>query len=382
MIAVARCEPRAGIVGETGGTRSKLAHRRQHPRRLHPFGRRIAIHIPHSLGMPRSRGVRIGNCLERHVPAAVATIHHVDQSRVVAAVAVVVGGEQIAMVVERQFLRIAKPRVNHFQPAAIRPTAEHGPAARRGQHRSFGRRDMKTAVADRKVETAIGSPGEAVQVMSQERRVYAEAFQQDLAVVGLAVAVAVPEPPQTRDTGEPNRAVTRGQSGCQAIEHSVETVRVNRRAFGPAVAIAILEQPDLVGMSSEPIPTARELVQMFAIHRDAIGERANLKIVFQEEGAGPILLGALIESILFGDVDPIAFVQAERDRVAELRFRGKQLDLHSRWNSQPRHVTFGRRRPVRQWGGRARRPATQERRLRLNGERHPGARDLESGRHQ
>ena len=272
------------------------------------------------------------------------------------------------MVVERQFLRIAKSRMDDFQAATIRPAAENGPAPGRREHRSLGSGHMKAAIADGKIEPAVGAPRQTVQVMAEERGVHPKAFQQHLAVVGFAVPVAVAKAPQSRDAGEPDGAVAGGQAGRQAVEHAVETVRVHGGSVGAAVAIAIFQQPHLVGVPSEPIPAAGELLEMLAIHREAIGERTDLKIVFQQKGAGPILLGALVESILFGDVHAIAFVEAEGHRVAERRFGGEEFDPHSRRNSQRGEIAFGRRRSVRQRIGCARWAAAEERRLRLDGE--------------
>ena len=76
----------------------------------------------------------------------------------------------------------------------------------------------KPAVADGEVELAVGPPGQAVQVVAEEGGVDAEAVQERLADVGLAVAVGVAEPPEVGDAGEVDVAVAGEHPGGEAVE--------------------------------------------------------------------------------------------------------------------------------------------------------------------
>ena len=61
----------------------------------------------------------IGQVLIVHPPTGVAAFDDIDPPRAVAAVGVVVAGEEIAVIVEGEFLRIAQARRDDFQVAAI-----------------------------------------------------------------------------------------------------------------------------------------------------------------------------------------------------------------------------------------------------------------------
>ena len=67
-------------------------------------------------------------------PAAVATFDQVHQALLVALVAVVVAGEQVAVFVERQLLRIAQAVVHDLELGAVGVGAVHRAFVGKGDH--------------------------------------------------------------------------------------------------------------------------------------------------------------------------------------------------------------------------------------------------------
>src|SRR5690606_16099368 len=116
----------------------------------------------------------------------------IDPAGLVAAVAVVVAGEEVAVVVERQFLRIAQTGGEFFQVRAIQVAAEHG-AALRIRKVPVPLADVVAAVADAEIELAVGADDQPMHVVAAEGIADAIAFAQYAALVAPTVAVAVDE---------------------------------------------------------------------------------------------------------------------------------------------------------------------------------------------
>ncbi len=103
-------------------------------------------------------------------PAAVAPFDQVDPARLVAAVGVVVAGEQVAELVERQLLRVAETRGEDLQLGAVGVAAEHRAGVGHRQLAAVDGRHVEAAVADAEVEPPVGPEPQAVQVVAQEAR--------------------------------------------------------------------------------------------------------------------------------------------------------------------------------------------------------------------
>lgn len=101
----------AGIVGQTRRAVADVRQRRQQIR----GGVRV-FEMPEPLGIPRPH---LRQPLPADAPAEVRAFHDVMPARLVAAVAVVVGGEEIAKFVEGQLLRIAQTARDDFQFRAV-----------------------------------------------------------------------------------------------------------------------------------------------------------------------------------------------------------------------------------------------------------------------
>ena len=110
-------QARAGIVRQARRAVGEVGDRR------HDVGRLAGVvRVPDLLAVQRAA---VGQVLVGHPPAAVAPFDDVDPAGLVAAVGVVVAGEEVAVVVERQLLRIAQAGGEHLQVRAIELAAQH-----------------------------------------------------------------------------------------------------------------------------------------------------------------------------------------------------------------------------------------------------------------
>src|SRR5690606_34500010 len=116
----------------------------------------------------------------------------------VAAVAVVVAGEEVAIVVECQLLRIAQATGKLLQVRAIEVAAENG-ATFRIRIVPVPLTDVVAPVANAEIELAVGTDDQPVHVVAAEGIANAVSLAQDVALVTAAVAVAVDELIQLRN---------------------------------------------------------------------------------------------------------------------------------------------------------------------------------------
>ena len=101
-------QSRARIRRKPRRPRADVGQRRHDPGRL-AVVRQLPDPLPHE-------GSAVGQILHAHPPAGVTAGHDLHQSRPVAPVAVVVDREEVAEVVEGEFLRIPQAGVHHLQP--------------------------------------------------------------------------------------------------------------------------------------------------------------------------------------------------------------------------------------------------------------------------
>src|SRR5436853_4093109 len=97
--------------------------------------------------------------LKADAPAAVAAFDEVNPAGAIAAVRIVVAGEEIAVIVERKFLRIAQAQGENFQAGSICVAAKNGAGigvADRLACAFYGR----APIADRKIQASVRSANE------------------------------------------------------------------------------------------------------------------------------------------------------------------------------------------------------------------------------
>ena len=237
--------------------------------------------MPHPFGVPRPREIRLGDGLVGHVPTAVAAGDDVDQSRVIALVAVIVVGEHVSVLVNRQFLRVSEPRVNSFQLRPIRIAAIDRASSGIGNRVAFLGHDVSTTIADGKVQLAVDSPNETVEVVAIEGGVDAKAGQERPLAFSHAVAVLIFQQPEAGNARVPDFAIASDQAGTQPIQWTVETISKHLGDIGFAVAILIFQSPHDVRFLSKPRAAFVELAGPFLLHRQPVLKRFDLQVVFQ-----------------------------------------------------------------------------------------------------
>ena len=348
-VLVALRQRRAAREQEAAGPGADLADRRHDPRRLTRVRK-----VPQLLREPRAAHCR--RChrhrLIRHVPAAVAVFDHVHEARVVALVAVVVVGEQVAVLVEGEFLGVAQAAHHDFEIGAVRIAAEDAAGALAFERLAFLRRDVEAAVADGEVEFAVWAEDEPVEVVAVEGAVHAEAFEQLLALIRDARALGVLELPQVRNASEVHVAVVGEHAGREAIEWVVEPAGEHGAFVRLAGTGRVFEEPHLIGRVGEVIHALRELASPLLVHLEAVGVRAKLEFVVEPEaevegGIAAVLRGSATETILLRHIDAALLIDADRHRAREHRLGREQFHLHARRQAEPGHVLLGLRGSVR-----------------------------------
>ncbi len=154
-------------------------------------GRVFRLGIPEFFRVPGASAVRFLDELVPDPPAAVPSFHEVDQPGAVAAVGVVIDAEQVAVLVERQFLWVPQPGGDDLQFRPVRIAAQDGAAIELDEVFLVDRRDVQPAVADAEVQLSVRAEGQAVEVVPEKSDVHTVAVLEDLPLVGLAVAVVV-----------------------------------------------------------------------------------------------------------------------------------------------------------------------------------------------
>src|SRR5213594_3633940 len=144
--------------------------------------------IPESLGAPWTARIGAFEKLVADAPAAVAAFDQVDPARLVAAVGIVVAGEQISILIERQGLRIAQAEGEHLQLRPVRIAAKNAAAVRIGDDATFGLY-RRGAITDAEVEFAVGAEPQSMQVVSDEADAHTEPVVDRFSKVGNAVTV-------------------------------------------------------------------------------------------------------------------------------------------------------------------------------------------------
>src|SRR5258705_13334276 len=111
-------------------------------------------------------------------------------------VAVVVGADDVAVLVEREILRIAQTAGEDLLLAAVEIGAPDHAAVRVGELASLPRRDMDAEVALLPVEPSIGADEWPGVTVAAEPDVHSRAVRQRFLRVDHAIAIRVAEAPE------------------------------------------------------------------------------------------------------------------------------------------------------------------------------------------
>src|SRR6185503_6345457 len=104
VFVVSFWQPDARIIRQAGGAVADIRDRRQVV-----SGLSVLLRITHALRHPRPARIRLVDELKTNTPAAISTFDQINPSRRIPAVRIVFARPEVAVLVERQFLRIAQP---------------------------------------------------------------------------------------------------------------------------------------------------------------------------------------------------------------------------------------------------------------------------------
>jgi hypothetical protein len=212
-----------------------------------------------------------------HVPAGVGVFQNIDHAGFVADVAGVIEGEEVAVVVEAEFLRIAQAVGIELEAGAVCLAAEDRAASLADAGAAIGGFDMITAISDGEVESAIGAAQDAVEVVTNEGDAHAEVACDGVVGVGLAVVIGIGHFPELGDAGEIHGVALGEEGEADAVGSGFELIGEKGAVVGRAIAILIFEADDAVGDRGEPV--GREVGFELFIHSEAVGDGDGLEIV-------------------------------------------------------------------------------------------------------
>ena len=203
--------------------------------------------------------VRVGVLAELPVrsPAAVGSVRDVDEPLGLALmVAVVVGADQIAVLVEREFLRVAQAGREDLEVRAVRLGAHDRALVRVGPFLAGLIGDGETDVPHFPVEAAVRPHGEAGDPVPAKRRVDAVALaDDDLAIDGAVLVVVLETPDAWRRSDQEVAAVVVEAAGDVVGRIGVEALDHDLRRVGQPVAVRILN-------AIQPLPELDEVAKI------------------------------------------------------------------------------------------------------------------------
>ena len=270
-------------------------------------------------------------------------------ARLVAAVGVVVAGEEIAERVEAEGLRIAQADGDELGVGAIEVAAEDGAAVGTVEERAFLGGGVRAAVGDRPIDLAVGPELHAVHVVPAIGDVDREAVQQRLLLDRRALLLPI-EAPEIRRAGVEDRARARRHAGTEAGHRRALHRGEDGGGVGAARAVVIGEELDALLLDA-PVAEVEGAVAV------EVGERARgLELrgrrELRLEELEPLLDGAQREvfdlqrfvladvghrgaaAIRFRDERAPLFVEAKRDGIGQQRLRGPHVHAQPRRDAE------------------------------------------------
>ena len=258
-------------------------------------------------------------------PAAVAPLDDVDPARPVAAVGVVVAGEEIAVLIECQLLRVAEPGGEDLQLGAVGVAAQDRAGVGNGERVAVDGRHVEPAVADAEIEPAIRArtAGRAGRGPGSRR------------------GRRTPRAGALRRSARPSPSVSRSFQSQGMHAYQTSSLRASTPAPMPAAG-SLNPSAKTVAASARPSPSrstirrtrsccdvdtlANPAPEVFLVHRHAVGDRPAGQVVVEPVHVLARVGHPVAEAKRLGDVDDPFFIDAEGDRVGQERLGREQLD--------------------------------------------------------
>ena len=206
---------------------------------------------------------------------------------------------------------------------------------------------MVTAVTDRPVDLAVGSPRKTVEVVSRKAHPHSETIDECFDFLGLSVVVEITKAVNAWDHREVDGAVSLDQATRRAIERLVEAIAKDRHFVGHSVAISIFEALDDLCVSPELLPGEKllflagpALVESGPVIEGHVGNVADDTLA-QELASVADVLDLLAPAVRFRDINPVLAVEAQGGGIVDLALVGEFRERQAFGNGDF-FVDFGR----------------------------------------
>ena len=141
--------------------------------------------------------------------------------------------------------------------------------------------------------------------------------------VGLAVTIAVAEPPEVGDAGVINVALTSQDTRTEAHGGVAEAVGEDHGRIGPAIAVAVLDKTDPVMFGAVLLEL---LAQILSVHGNPVSDCAAGEVVVEPVHVLAVIRDALVQAEGLSHVQPSPLVEAEGHGVSHQRLGGIELE--------------------------------------------------------
>ena len=227
-------------------------------------------HEPLVFLFPRTALVCALQSLIVHFPTHVATVRQIFNARLVTSVGIVVNGEEIAKVIEREFLRIAQPAKYNLKIGAIEFAAKYGSARGILQHGAFFGANVVTAITNAPVQATIHSKNKTMHVVAAQTCLHAKAREHFLAHFGNAVTVLVLKAPQVWNASHKHTVANLQHASGGAIKWFVQLARKIHGSVRYAAAFCIRDVFHTIRILGVPIHSVHALACPLCVNRQAI----------------------------------------------------------------------------------------------------------------
>ena len=138
--------------------------------------------------------------------------------------------------------------------------------------------------------------------------------------------VQVAQAPEIGNVRIINVALPRQNARAQTLQFAVEAIGKNRRAVSAARPLAVFQQPDVIGFGCQIF---FPIAQKFFDHRRPVFHRAASQIIVVHIQVLPDVINEVCQAKCLRHIDTTRLIEAESDRVLDLRLRREQIHLEA-----------------------------------------------------